>query len=48
MNQKKSYFHYKSLIKPSRLLIFGIYIFFNILNNCAQKNFSIKKNFLCI
>ena len=43
--QKKSYFHYKSLIKASRLLIFGTYILFNILSNCALKNFSIEINF---
>ena len=30
MQQQKSYFHYKSLIKASRLLIFGTYILFNI------------------
>ena len=46
--KKKSYFHYKSLIKASRLLIFGTYILFNILSNCALKNFSIEINFLCI
>ena len=34
---KNLIFHYKSLIKASRLLIFGTYILFNILNNCAQK-----------
>ena len=45
---KKSYFHYKSLIKASRLLIFGTYILFNILSNSALKNFSIEINFLCI
>ena len=44
---QKSYFHYKSLIRASRLLIFGTYILFNILSNCAFKNFSIKINFLC-
>ena len=50
----KSYFHYKSLIKASRLLIFGtymymyLYILFNILSNRALKNFSIEINFLCI
>ena len=44
----KSYFHYKSLIKASRLLIFGTYILFNLLSNCALKNFSIEINFLCI
>ena len=45
---KKSYFHYKSLIKASRLLIFGTYILFNILSNFALKNFSIEINFLYI
>ena len=45
--QKKSYFHYKSFIKASRLLIFGTYILFNILSNCALKNFSIEINFIC-
>ena len=45
---KKSYFYYNSLIKASRLLIFGTYILFNILSNSALKNFSIKINFLCI
>ena len=45
---KKSYFHYKSLIKASRLLIFATYILFNIFSNCALKNFSIETNFLCI
>ena len=45
---QKSYFHYKSLIKASRLLIFGTYILFNILSNCALKHFSIEINFLCI
>ena len=44
----KSYFHYKSLIKASRLQIFGTYILFNFLSNCALKNFSIEINFLCI
>ena len=44
----KSYFHYKSLIKASRLLIFGTYILFNFLSDCALKNFSIEINFLCI
>ena len=44
----KSYFHYKSLIKASRLLIFDTCILFNILSNCALKNFSIEINFLCI
>ena len=29
--KKKSYFHYKLLIKASKLLIFGTYILFNIL-----------------
>ena len=46
--QKKSYINYKSLIKASRMLIFGTYILFNILSNCALKSFSIKINFLCI
>ena len=48
--QQKSDFHYKSLIKASRLLIFGtyMYILFNILSNCASKDFSIENNFLCI
>ena len=41
-------FHYKSLIKASRLQIFGTYILFNLLSNCVLKNFSIKINFLCI
>ena len=45
---KKSHLHYKSLIKASKLLIFGTYILFNILSNCALKNFSIEINFLCI
>ena len=45
--KKKSYFHYKSLIKASRLLIFGTDILFNILSNCALKKFSIEIN-LCI
>ena len=36
---KNSYFHYNSL------LIFGTYILFNILSNCALKNFSIEINF---
>ena len=47
---KKSYFHYKSLIKASRLLIFGTCtcILFNILSNCALKKFSIKMYFLCM
>ena len=45
--QKKSYFHYKPLIKASRLLIFGTYILFNLLSNCALKNVSIEINFLC-
>ena len=45
--KNNSYFHYKSLIKASRLLIFGIYILFNILSNCAVKNVSIEIN-LCI
>ena len=45
---KKPYFHYKSLIKASRLLIFGTYILFNILSNCALENFRIEINFLCI
>ena len=44
----KSYFHYVSLIKASRLLIFGTYILFNILSKIALKNFSIEINFLCI
>ena len=43
-----SNFHYKSLIKASRLLSFGTYILFNILSNCALKNVSIEINFLCI
>ena len=57
MHTKKSYFHYKSLIKASRLLIFGTYILFDILSNCALK-ISVSKlisyvfycfmNFLCI
>ena len=46
--KKKSYFHYKSLIKASRLLIFGTYILFNLLSNCALKYFSIEIEFLCI
>ena len=47
--QKIFYSHdYKSLNKASRLLIFGTYILFNILSNCALKNVSIKINFLCI
>ena len=33
--------------QASRLLIFGTYILFNILTNCALKNFSIEIN-LCI
>ena len=46
---QKSYFHYKSLIKASRLLIFGTYILFNILHSdCALQNISIEINFLCI
>ena len=45
---KKSYFHFKSFIKASILLIFGKYILLNILHNCALKNFSIEINFLCI
>ena len=45
---KKSYFHFKSLINASILLIFGQYILLNILNNCASKKFGIKINFLCI
>ena len=45
---KISYFHYKSLIKASRLLIVGTYILFNILSNCALKNVSVEINFLCI
>ena len=44
----KSYFHYKSLIKVSRLIIFGTYILFSLFSNCALKDFSIKINFLCI
>ena len=46
--ETKKYFHYKSLIKASRLLIFGTYILFNILSNCALKNLSIEINNLCI
>ena len=42
----KSYFHYKSLIKASRLLIFGTYILFNIFSNCALQIFSIEINFV--
>ena len=45
MQQKKILFHYKSLIKASKLQIFGTYILFNILSNCALKNFSIEINF---
>ena len=37
-HKKKSYFHYKSLIKLQD----------NILSNCALKKFSIEINFLCI
>ena len=37
MKENKSYFHYKSLITASRLPIFGTYILFNILSNCALK-----------
>ena len=57
MPPKKSYFHYKSLIKASRLLIFGIYIPFDILSNCVLKISVLKliscvvycfMNFLCI
>ena len=44
--QKLSYIHYKSLIKASRLLIFGTRILFNILSNCVKK-ISIEIHFLC-
>ena len=44
--QKKTYFHYKSLIKASRLQIFGTYILFNILSNCAFKKCQYRKKFL--
>ena len=45
IHAKKSYFPYKSLIKASRLLIFGTYIFFYILSNCALNN-SVSNFFL--
>ena len=45
---KNSFIFYKSLIKASRLLVFGTYILFNMLSNCALKNISIEINFLCI